>query len=68
MLSDRETAAQEVTVSADSTGNLEEQVEAQLAALDDLPVEHHLPTYSAIHRALEAELHPGRGADGATSG
>ncbi|CAN5692874.1 hypothetical protein BH24ACT11_BH24ACT11_14230 [soil metagenome] len=55
-------------MSPDSTGTLEEQVEAQLAALDEMPVEQHLPAYSAIHQALETELHPGQGADGAASG
>lgn len=68
MHSDRETTAQEVTVSPDSTGTLEERVEAQLAALDEMPVEQHLPAYSAIHQALETELHPAQGADGAASG
>ncbi len=33
-----------------------QDTDEQLAALDDLPVEEHLPIYEAVHRDLTAAL------------
>ncbi|CAN5881271.1 hypothetical protein BH20ACT6_BH20ACT6_12930 [soil metagenome] len=40
---------------------VEEQVEAQLAALDHTPVDQHVPIYESVHRALDGALGAGTG-------